>query len=135
MNVHRRSFLAGLGALIAAPAIVRPESLMALAPTERILFPRNYGLEISRITREAVTLFKNSNVFLQEINDQYESEFGCNGALIGTTLCIRLPADYIRTVPAIPQLELSATEAAALGAAAVLTKNPALSRRFWASHA
>lgn len=36
MTLSRRSFLTGLATLIAAPAIVRAESLMKLAPTEII---------------------------------------------------------------------------------------------------
>jgi hypothetical protein len=54
----------------------------------------NSLLTISQITREALRLFKNSNAFLQNIDRQYESEFGNHGAKIGSQLRIRLPNDF-----------------------------------------
>ena len=52
-------------------------------------------LTINMITREAVRLFKNSNLFIQNIDTQYDSAFAVDGAKIGTALRIRLPNDYI----------------------------------------
>lgn len=57
----------------------------------------NSLLTISMITRQAVRLFRNSNAFIQNINKQYSSEFGKDGAQIGTTLRIRLPNDFTVT--------------------------------------
>lgn len=45
MTLSRRSFFTGLATLIAAPAIVRTESLMKLAPT-RIIRP-TFGLDLA----------------------------------------------------------------------------------------
>lgn len=62
----------------------------------------NSLLTISMITREAVRLFKNSNLFIQNIDTQYDSAFARDGAKIGSTLKIRLPNDYVvRTGAAI----------------------------------
>lgn len=71
-------------------------------------------------------------------------DFTKDGAKIGTVLRIRLPADYIVTdgprlhlvapapaPSAFVDPKLSATAVAALGAAAVIAKNPVVSRRFW----
>ena len=55
----------------------------------------NQLLTIDMITREAVRLFKNSNLFIQNIDTQYDSAFAIDGAKIGSTLRIRLPNDYI----------------------------------------
>lgn len=62
----------------------------------------NSLLTITMITREAVRLFKNSNLFIQNINTQYDGQFAIDGAKIGTSLKIRLPNDYtVRTGPAM----------------------------------
>lgn len=59
-------------------------------------------LTIDMITREAVMLFRNSNLFIQNINTQYDDQFAVTGAKIGDQLRIRLPNDYtVRTGPAI----------------------------------
>lgn len=57
--------------------------------------PGNSLLTIDMITREAVRLFKNSNMFVQNIDTQYDGAFAIDGAKIGSTLRIRLPNDYI----------------------------------------
>lgn len=58
----------------------------------------NSLLTIDMITREAVRLWKNSNAFLQNIDRQYDAEFGKTGAKIGSSLRIRLPNDFtVRT--------------------------------------
>lgn len=59
-------------------------------------------LTINMITREAVRLFKNSNLFIQNIDTQYDSSFAVDGAKIGSSLRIRLPSDYtVRQGPAM----------------------------------
>lgn len=138
IEVGRRGFIGGLIALVAAPAIVRPESLMVIKPTETIILRRNSLLTIDMITREAVKLFVDSNAFLQNLNNQYEGEFGIEGAKIGSVLRIRMSSDYTVTdgpslIPTQTLPQISASEAAAIGAAAVLTKNPSISRRFWSA--
>lgn len=54
----------------------------------------NSLLTINMITREAIELFKNSNEFLKNIDQQYDDSFARDGAKIGQTLRIRLPNDY-----------------------------------------
>jgi hypothetical protein len=57
------------------------------------------------ITKEALSLFRNENAFLQNIDTQYSDEFAKSGAKIGNNLNIRLPVDYtVRHGPtAVPQ--------------------------------
>lgn len=69
----------------------------------------NSLLTIDMITREAVRLFKNSNLFVQNIDTQYDSQFAVDGAKIGSTLRIRLPNDYVVTDGPAMQLQ-STTE-------------------------
>lgn len=57
----------------------------------------NSMLTTSKITRESVMLFLNSNLFLQSVDRQYDSEFGKKGEKIGSQLRIRLPNDYVVT--------------------------------------
>lgn len=54
----------------------------------------NSLLTINMITREAVMLFKNSNLFIQNIDTQYDNMFARDGAKIGTSVRISLPNDY-----------------------------------------
>lgn len=54
----------------------------------------NSFLTASMITREALRLFKNTNLFLRNIDTQYDDQFAREGAKIGDTLRIRLPNDY-----------------------------------------
>ena len=66
----------------------------------------------------------------------YEDLFAKDDAKIGTTLRIRLPNDFIvrgthKLEIAKPEVEITMTEAIALGAVAVAVKNPVVSRRFW----
>ncbi len=62
----------------------------------------NNLLTISMITREAIELFVNSNMFIRNIDRQYDAEFGKGSAKIGSQLRIRLPNDYIvRHGPAV----------------------------------
>ncbi len=55
----------------------------------------NTLLTIDMITNEAVRLWKNSNLFIQNIDVQYDDQFAVAGAKIGDTLRIRLPNDYV----------------------------------------
>lgn len=55
----------------------------------------NSILTIDMITRAAVSLFKNSNMFLKNIDTQYDGDFAIDGAKIGDTLRIRLPNDFV----------------------------------------
>lgn len=65
----------------------------------------NSLLTIDMITREAVRLFKNSNLFVMNIDTQYDPAFAVDGAKIGTALRIRLPNDYIVTSGPAMQLQ------------------------------
>jgi hypothetical protein len=61
----------------------------------------NTFLVINMITREAVRLWKNSNEFIQHIDQQYDDSFARTGAKIGNTIRIRYPNDFtVRTGPA-----------------------------------
>jgi hypothetical protein len=54
----------------------------------------NTILTLGGVTRLAVTLFHNNNLFLQNIDKQYDDSFAKEGAKIGQSLKIRLPNDY-----------------------------------------
>lgn len=54
----------------------------------------NNFLTASMITREALRIFRNSNLYLRNIDKQYDDQFARDGAKIGDTLRIRLPNDY-----------------------------------------
>src|SRR5689334_2992910 len=54
----------------------------------------NSILTIDMITRLAVMIFKNQNLFVQNLDTQYDSSFAIDGAKIGSVLRIRLPNDY-----------------------------------------
>jgi len=116
MELSRRGLLGGLLALVSAPAIVRVESLMALPAKAQLLLPEGFGqtlrirlpndfivsnspalaiqetvernslLTINMITREAIKLFCNSNLFLQGIDAQYEREFGKHPCLVASEM-------------------------------------------------
>lgn len=65
----------------------------------------NSLLTIDMITAEAVRLFKNSNLFIMNMDTQYDPAFARDGAKIGSTLRIRLPNDYIVTQGPAMQLQ------------------------------
>lgn len=65
----------------------------------------NTYLTIDMITKEAVRLFKNSNLFIMNMDTQYDSQFAIDGAKIGDTLRIRLPSDFIVTEGPAMQLQ------------------------------
>lgn len=54
----------------------------------------NALLTIGGITREALRIFKNTNLFLKNIDTQYDDSFAKTGAKIGDTLRVRLPNEY-----------------------------------------
>ena len=89
IELPRRRFLSGLVGLIAAPAVVKASSLMKIVPLER----RNELLTLNMITRETVRLWKNSNMFIQSIDKQYDDVFAIDGMKIGAALRIRLPSN------------------------------------------
>jgi hypothetical protein len=90
LALPRRSFLLGLTASLAAPAVVRAGSLDLV---RGLILPRGYGIgdivTIRMITREAVRLFKDSNFFITHISCQYEPVFARESARLGTTLRLR----------------------------------------------
>ncbi len=57
----------------------------------------NSFLTTSKILREATMLFVNSNMLIQNVDRQYDDEFGKKGEKIGSQLRVRLPNDYIVT--------------------------------------
>lgn len=59
--MNRRGFLGGLISALAAPAIVRIDSIMPVR--QIILTPKDSLLTIREITIQAIRLFKNSNAF------------------------------------------------------------------------
>lgn len=69
--------------------------------------PGNSLLTIDMITREAVRLFKNSNLFIMNIDTQYDPAYAVDGAKIGDNLRIRLPNDYVVTDG--PALQMQST--------------------------
>ncbi len=65
----------------------------------------NTYLTIDMITAEAVMLFKNSNLFIMNMDTQYDDQFAIDGAKIGDTLRIRLPSDFVVTDGPAMQLQ------------------------------
>ncbi len=71
--MQRRAFLTGLAAAITAPAIVRAGVLMPIKaePVLRAYLLPQTSLSLQSMTREAILLFRNKNLFLKEIERQY----------------------------------------------------------------
>ena len=65
----------------------------------------NSLLTIDMITAEAVRLFKNSNLYIMNMDTQYDGSFAVDGAKIGSALRIRLPNDYVVTDGPAMQLQ------------------------------
>lgn len=65
----------------------------------------NLYLTIDMITAEAVMLFKNSNLFIMNMDTQYDDQFARDGAKIGDILRIRLPSDFVVTDGPAMQLQ------------------------------
>ena len=62
----------------------------------------NSILTISMITREAMRVLENNLTFTKGVNRTFDDKFGIEGAKIGSTLNVRLPARYIgRTGPTL----------------------------------
>lgn len=93
MIIERRAFLTGLISAIAAPAVVRAEILM---PVRSIMAPliltpamfmdleaarianHNQYLTMTEITKHAVKLWKNTNLFINDTPTQYDTLFPSN---------------------------------------------------------
>lgn len=149
--IARRSLIAGLGALIASPAIVKASSLMQIAPTETIKLASgstirfaglnvpsyNNYLTLGMITRDAVRLFRNSNSFINDL-DNFDELFAQDNAKIGSSLRIRLPNDYVAADPMLsvqnnsiaPPVAMAALVMAATPVVEQVLNKP-MSRRFW----
>lgn len=90
----RRSFLAGFASLLAAPAIVKFEALMPVSAPRLLRAGGNILLTPSMITRQAIKLFVESNLFIQEVNREYNVRFGVEdlrGYRFGDHVRINLP--------------------------------------------
>lgn len=62
----------------------------------------NSILTISMITREAMRILENNLTFTKGVNREYDDKFGIQGAKVGNTLNVRLPARYVgRTGPTL----------------------------------
>jgi hypothetical protein len=73
----------------------------------------NTLLTISMITREALRVLENNLTFTKQVNRQYDSRFGVEGAQIGTTLNVRKPPRYVgRTGTAISIEDATETQVA-----------------------
>jgi hypothetical protein len=57
----------------------------------------NSILTPSMITRYGIKMFLNTNYFIQNVNRQFENQFGIEGARIGQQLRIRYPNQYVVT--------------------------------------
>lgn len=93
LRPSRRGFIAGFGALLAAPVVIKASALMpvrtplllrelivTLPSSMQIgdtvtIIGDNRLYTLNEITREAVQLFKNSNKFLEQITEQCEKDF------------------------------------------------------------
>src|SRR5215203_4528425 len=69
----------------------------------------NTLLTISMITREALSVLKNTCKFTARVNRGYDSKFAEEGAKIGTVVNVRVPPRYIGRTGQALQLE-NATE-------------------------
>jgi P22 coat protein - gene protein 5 len=79
----------------------------------------NTFLTINMITKAAIPLFINSNLFIQNIPRQFDNQFGEEGSMgqIGTTLRIRLPADYTVATGAALQAQDTSEQSVTLAVA------------------
>lgn len=102
--MRRRGFIVGLGALIAAPAVIRVADLMKIASlrqtfgldlganetTALSIYRGNRLLAIHEITRQSIEIWAQNNKFI----GPFDREFGVSGARIGQELRIKLPTGY-----------------------------------------
>jgi hypothetical protein len=169
--MERRSLLKGLVALVAAPAIIKVADLMPVKASLQPIglnYDTATGIwsEVWRdefiddlrfvdgsqwTDKEMLSLkarqafhngqWENSPGFIQRVNQQYDDQFGAQGAKIGDTLRIRLPNDYTVTrnplFPAINDMagKLATPDklgiaAAAIAVAPIVLKTP-VTRRLW----
>lgn len=146
-QLARRSFITGLVALVAAPAIVRAGSLMAVNSG---LVPGNTLLTIDQITREAVRLFQHCNQELAAIDVLYGSMTLKPGDVRSY---VNWEADYAfmageqwdkdrstgllrynkqrRSIDVVPKIPDSLALAAAAVAIAPVVLAKSVTRRFW----
>lgn len=54
----------------------------------------NTLLTIDKVTQASVALFKNTNMFIKNLDTQYDDQFGVDGAKIGDAVRVRLPNDF-----------------------------------------
>lgn len=81
---------------MAAPAVAKVASLLPAVEAARIR-SLNY-LTLTQITRESVIMLLNSNMFLENISNQYDNEFSkIYPSKTGSQLRIRLPTYYKAT--------------------------------------
>lgn len=79
---------------------------------------------MNMITRESVTLFRNTNLFIEKVDVLYGSIY------IRPEWAVQVSDSglFVAKAPAI----ISIKEAVVLGAVAAIIANPVVSRRFWA---
>lgn len=77
IQTSRRSFLGGVVVSLFAPAIVKFDNLMPtkLFMPEPVIIRSNSLLTLNMITKDAIRLFKQSNLYIQNIDRQYEGMF------------------------------------------------------------
>lgn len=91
--MKRRNFLSFIG--LGAPAVlvgIKAEPIAAAVPVETIVPANNTVLTAQMVAREALRVLDNNLVFVSDV----ESEFiqSINGYKLGSTLRIRLPANF-----------------------------------------
>lgn len=97
--MNRRSFLSGILAACAAPAIVRADSLMRIVPRDTSILLGDYdviveaGPSYAQITREALRVAHEKARFISSINRDYEEAFA-EGFASTRELRIRMPNAY-----------------------------------------
>jgi hypothetical protein len=70
----------------------------------------NVLLTTDKVTKASVALFKNSNMFIKNLDTQYDGEFAVDGAKIGDAVRVRLPNDYtVRHGPALSSQDTNET--------------------------
>lgn len=93
----RRGFLFGIAGALAAPSIVRAESLMKLWVPEPVMDIITMYADFPSPNRILTTELVMRNAVRMLIDMKYESEFGRYRIKIGSQPRIRLPNDYAST--------------------------------------
>src|SRR5215475_11992970 len=70
---------------------------MEVGPCSGAIPMANSIITPSMVTRFAIKMFLNTNYFIQNLNRQYDNQFGIEGARIGAQLRIRYPNQYTVT--------------------------------------